>query len=45
MNREEAERHREELAAADPERTFIPVEERGGRWTVAEVGLEPSDPG
>jgi hypothetical protein len=38
MNREEAERRRSELAAGDPDHTWL-VREREGEWEVVKVGL------
>jgi hypothetical protein len=38
MNREEAERHRSELAAGDPDHTWL-VRERDGEFEVVKVGL------
>jgi hypothetical protein len=38
MNREEAERHKTELAEADPAHTWL-LREREGEWEVVKVGL------
>ena len=43
MNREQAEREREQLAAEHPELTWLLAEQQPGDWAVVKVGLTPSD--
>jgi hypothetical protein len=45
MNREEAEKRRDELAAEQPGTTWLATEGADGDWTVAEVGIPGRDPG
>jgi hypothetical protein len=43
MNREQAQRERERMAAEHPEVTWLVAEQEGGEWAVVKVGLPPSD--
>jgi hypothetical protein len=42
MNREQAERERERMAAEHPEATWLVAEQAPGDWAVVKVGLAPS---
>jgi hypothetical protein len=43
MNREQAERQRELMAADHPEATWLVAEQQPGDWAVVKVGLTPPD--
>jgi hypothetical protein len=43
MNREQAERQREQLAAEHPQATWLVAEQEPGEWAVVKVGLAPID--
>jgi hypothetical protein len=43
MDREQAERERERLAAEHPEATWLIAEQKPGEWAVVKVGLTPPD--
>jgi hypothetical protein len=43
MNREQAERERERMAADHPEATWLVAEQGPGDWAVVKVGLAPTD--
>jgi hypothetical protein len=44
MNREEAEKERDRLAAEQPDSTWMLREAGEGEWEVVRVGLEPAAP-
>ena len=43
MNRDQAERQREQMAADHPEATWLVAERKPGEWAVVKVGLAPVD--
>jgi hypothetical protein len=43
MDREQAERERERMAAEHPEATWLIAEQNPGDWAVVKVGLVPTD--
>jgi hypothetical protein len=43
VNREDAERERDRMAADHPEATWLIAERRTGDWAVVKVGLTPVD--
>jgi hypothetical protein len=43
MNREQAQRDRDRMAAEHPEATWLVAEPQPGNWAVVKVGLAPAD--
>jgi hypothetical protein len=43
MDREQAQRERDRMAAEHPEATWLVAEEQPGDWAVVKVGLTPAD--